>query len=504
MRLALKRFIIQKVLSDDDTLKKYTHGKCIVPSGNFEVQYQAEMRKLVLHRLLALFLFLDRAKRADILDKAPRLFRIDSTVKSSQDVLLAFSRHFLAGEGNFIKHLSRVGLKVSYKQEPIEEVDFSVSNLAVDLRDGVRLARTAEILTNIARKSLLSKLRLPAVSRLQKLHNVGVAIGALRKFGVPIGRDILPHHIVDAHREVVLKLFWSIVAHCCLNSLVNVEQVEAEIQRIERLRGRTHDRSRPSQAIEDGSEALQQLLLRWSSAVCSTFGVPIRNLSTDFADGKAVCLLIHYYHPNLLRRSEIRTTSRDSRLKQTRGVISKGKLAANERANASLANSRLSELGGIPKMVPVMDASSPPDEKSILLCLSFMSSRLLESKLEIRSCVLIQKRYRKYRRVVVMERKQAAALAILQAWRQRRTCYYRNQRNKYGGAIQAIERFMLDHKANLGRQRHRRLVREAARGQAALRIQVMLDLCFLACGDTATIYFWVMLTPATVLFIHCR
>jgi len=74
------------------------------------------------------------------MEKIPRLFRIDSSVKSSEQVLLAFSRHFLSGEGNFMKHLARVGLKVSYKQEPIEEIDFAVSNLAIDLRDGVRVS----------------------------------------------------------------------------------------------------------------------------------------------------------------------------------------------------------------------------------------------------------------------------------------------------------------------------------------------------------------------------
>lgn len=355
--------------------------------------------------------------------------------------------------------------------------------MAIDLRDGVRLARTAEILTAAPRKSILSSLRLPAVSRLQKLHNVGVALKVLRDFGVPIGSDIFPYHVVDAHREIVLKVFWSIVAHCCLKNLVNAEQLEAEIQRLGRLgKRRAHNNSHCARIDEDlseifGGDDLHQLLFRWCRAVCSTFGVHVGNLTTDMADGEAVCLLIHYYHPNLLRRSEVRKTTRDLRVAgniNTANEDTLQRLRANERANAALANTRMSELGGIPKMVPVMDTSSLPDEKSILLCLSFMCSRLLESKLEIRSCVLIQKRYRRYREIVERERKLAAASVILKTWRERRIAYYQAQRNKYGKAVQVVERFTLACKAGLERRRDQRLIREAVRTRASVRIQVTL------------------------------
>jgi len=56
MRLALKKFIIHRVLSDNPTLVKYTKGKCIVPSGKFEVQYDAEMRTIVLCKFPCFFI----------------------------------------------------------------------------------------------------------------------------------------------------------------------------------------------------------------------------------------------------------------------------------------------------------------------------------------------------------------------------------------------------------------------------------------------------------------
>ena len=54
-------------------------------------------------------------------------------------MLLSFSRDFLAGEGDLVKHLSLLGYRVTHRQTPLEEVDYGVTNLAVDLRDGLRI-----------------------------------------------------------------------------------------------------------------------------------------------------------------------------------------------------------------------------------------------------------------------------------------------------------------------------------------------------------------------------
>lgn len=54
-------------------------------------------------------------------------------------MLLAFSRGFLSGEGDLSRHLSWLGLPVSHVQTPLDEFDFAVTNLAVDLQCGVRL-----------------------------------------------------------------------------------------------------------------------------------------------------------------------------------------------------------------------------------------------------------------------------------------------------------------------------------------------------------------------------
>ena len=53
--------------------------------------------------------------------------------------MISFSRDYFSGEGDITKHLSYLGYKVDHVQKAIDEFDFAVTNLAVDLKDGVRL-----------------------------------------------------------------------------------------------------------------------------------------------------------------------------------------------------------------------------------------------------------------------------------------------------------------------------------------------------------------------------
>lgn len=55
----------------------------------------------------------------------------------------------LVGEGNVVRHLEMLGYHLAYKQNPLSEYPFAVTNLSADLRDGVRLIRLAELLTGL-------------------------------------------------------------------------------------------------------------------------------------------------------------------------------------------------------------------------------------------------------------------------------------------------------------------------------------------------------------------
>jgi CAMSAP CH domain len=459
LKLAIRRFIVQRVLADEATLVKFSKRKCAVPSGRFELEYQSQLREVVLFRLLGLFFFLDAAKQAELIENVT-LFRRDSSIKSSKNVLLSFCRDFLSSEGNFLKHLAKVGLSVSFEQDRIEEIELGVTNLAVDLKDGVNLSRLAEIITGVPNRSIMSTLRLPARSRLQKLHNVGVALDHLHPFlesskDYPAHRRISAHHVVDGHRDVVLKLLWIVLAECCLDKLVNLQQIQDETRKLERLYFPSASFHNRMDATLPPSPALKDLLLRWCSAVSRSFGLELRNLTTDFADGKAFCYVISYYHPLLLRLRLIKRSTRD--LPRHASEEQRRIALSNERSNALLANSRMNDLGGLSRMIPLCDSTSPPDEKTVVLCLSFLWSRLIETKGEIRSSVVIQTSYRNYRARVLLRRQQDASRLIFREWQNRKEDYYLAQKRRYGRSVRVLERFVLTHRIQLAQLREHRL-----------------------------------------------
>jgi abnormal spindle-like microcephaly-associated protein len=104
--------------------------------------------KLILKHFLLLVLLLDTVNTQVQLPRhAPLLFRIDSPIKSSADIVRSFLHQRLHGEGNVLRHLDLLGYRLGYQQSPLTEYPFAITNLAVDLRDGLRLCRLVELLT---------------------------------------------------------------------------------------------------------------------------------------------------------------------------------------------------------------------------------------------------------------------------------------------------------------------------------------------------------------------
>jgi hypothetical protein len=65
----------------------------------------------------------------------------------------------------------------------------------------------------------------------------------------------------------------------------------------------------PSYTADTESALLTSSLLKWCDAIAGTYGVPVHNLTTSLADGRALCLLIHYYHPSILPTRTIQNTT---------------------------------------------------------------------------------------------------------------------------------------------------------------------------------------------------
>jgi abnormal spindle-like microcephaly-associated protein len=130
-------------------------------------------QRFMLNKTLQLVLFLDAAREAHVLPNMC-LFTKTASCKSSKDIIINICKNFLQGEGDIIRHLGVLGVKLNFEQTYVHEFDYNIQNLHNDLKDGVRLARLLEILT--ASRGLCSSLRVPPVSRLQKLHNVGICM----------------------------------------------------------------------------------------------------------------------------------------------------------------------------------------------------------------------------------------------------------------------------------------------------------------------------------------
>ncbi|KAF7651196.1 hypothetical protein LDENG_00114280 [Lucifuga dentata] len=435
--LGLAMFILQRLLWNPDIAAEFRHPK--VPHL-YKDGHEEALSRFTLKKLLLLVCFLDKAKESRLIEHDPCLFCMDAEFKMSKDLLLAFSRDFLSGEGILPRHLGYLGLPVSHAQMPLDEFNFSVKNLAVDLKCGIRLVRVMELL--IQDWSLSAKLRLPAISRLQKVHNVDIALQVLKSKGIDLrdehGSVIDSRDIVDGHREKTLSLLWKIVFAFHVEVILDEGQLREEIsflkqslrtkKRLASLRADRGLHLSPAKArvpYEHSSTKIT-LLLDWVTAVCDFYNLKVENFTVSFSDGRILCYLIHHYHPGLLPgeavshrttqtvecshggRVELDCSASDSdnsfdslptgqKDPESPSVEFK-ELLENEKSNFRLVSTAVSFLGGVPAMINPADMSNTiPNEKVVMSYLSFLCARLLDLRNETRAARVIQGAWRKYR-----------------------------------------------------------------------------------------------------------
>ncbi|XP_072722673.1 abnormal spindle-like microcephaly-associated protein isoform X2 [Ciconia boyciana] len=462
--MGLAIFILNRLLWNPDIAAEYRHPT--VPHLYREGHEEA-LSKFTLKKLLLLVCFLDCAKRSRMIDHDPCLFCKDAEFKASKDLLLAFSRDFLSGEGDLSRHLGFLGLPVSHVQTPLDEFDFAVTNLAVDLQCGIRLVRTMELLTK--NWNLSRELRVPAISRLQKMHNVDIVLNVLKERGIHLkdesGASIDSRDIVDRHRERTLALLWKIVFAFQVDVFLNVEQLKEEIEFLKNAHKRktqlgalktlpnccrVQEDDSSNSSPESYSENVK-LLMAWVNAVCGFYNIKVENFTVCFSDGRVLCHLIHHYQPCYvpleavcqhttqtvecsrthtvgLNSSSLSSSESDTSLNVMEGMFDQTVTASvlykelldNERKNFQLINAAVSDLGGIPAMIHPSDMSNTiPDEKVVITYVSFLCSRLLDVRQETRAARLIQSAWRNYRlkRELKLSEKANAAVFIQKHWR---------------------------------------------------------------------------------------
>ena len=166
---------------------------------------------------------------------------------------------------------------------------------------------------------------------MQKVFNTGKALERLEcEDALGVCTAVAPsvaQNIVDGNREATLRLLWSIIARFSLPVLLDREAFASEAEAVisatgkwrradltvaypelpplkmpdvAALRESWSDSSggvTSDQMREKKTQELLSALLAWCQAVCHGYCVPVNNFTTSFADGRALCLLVHYYHP---------------------------------------------------------------------------------------------------------------------------------------------------------------------------------------------------------------
>ncbi|KAI9874669.1 MAG: hypothetical protein M1830_009425 [Pleopsidium flavum] len=266
-------------------------------------------------RSLLLILLLDKAKFTKTFSS--RLFLPSSPCKSSASVLNALARMLLPSIGDVPRTLGHLGYAVQHLQYPLEEYTYKITNLATDLRDGVRLTHLIELLlyspasvsrepdaitvkmptcTACAEQGVSCipshRLKFPCAARSQKLYNVEIALNAL--CGVRgvcnVAKGLKADDIVDGYREKTIGLLWALVSQCGLSTLLDWRELEREMHR---LNGGYHgDRELASR---EGSDSHTCLLVAWARSIARLHGLDVGNLSTAFADGEIFKRIVDEY-----------------------------------------------------------------------------------------------------------------------------------------------------------------------------------------------------------------
>eukprot|EP01034_Spumella_vulgaris_P023201 gene23201-29397_t len=426
LKSAVKAFVLENLLSDVETVARYGPQTALYLSQDKKLK--TELRRNFVFKFLSLVLILDVTRTQRLLP-FDGLFAKESIYKSSKDVLLSFCRCFLRGEGDFMRHLALIHYSVSFTQNFVDEFEFAVTNLAVDLRDGVRLARLMDLLTN-DKSQLTKQLRVPAVSRLQKLHNVDLVVSRLDWTGE---KPVEAKHVVDGNKSMSLVLLWKIMFAHELKQLITPAQVMGEVQIIRdnnswrRSSYDGHDAaamavraSSSSSSSQTGSgrtsptastsDDLSAALLVWGQTIAQNYDIPVTDLTASFADGRALCLLVHYYHPAVLPTASIKKTTHslleslrdaDRNDEELHDLVSKAsvtdmqKALNGERRNYLTLKKACKDIGGIPLMLSEFDSRHVPEERAMVAFLIYLFVRLTESSQQVSAAIRIQRQVRK-------------------------------------------------------------------------------------------------------------
>ena len=412
---ALEEFICSCLLRNEDSSPV---AQPQAPSRSPSWRWRRTMQ-----RGLMLIKLLDKSKESGLLQR--NLFRSSSRHKTSASVLSELISIIQPWGGDVGRALGHIDFQIHHIQHPLSEFDYTVTNLAVDLRDGVRLTRLTELLlhanTSPRRESddqtismptgevldttqasyapgpLSQHLRYPCVGYAVKVYNCQIALSALlsARSTAEAAAKTSSSDIVDGHREQTLALLWALVGHWGLNSLIDWDDVRSELLRIA---PGTVPETLMQKNLKNPSYRTQNRLLReWANALASKHSLTMHNMTTAFSDGLIFERIVDEYRPFLKRQLE-------------------------EHAPAGL-ESKLKALGCSAAFTSIFGRTSSHgslfDEDFTNATLAFLCSRLLGPSKQMRERMSVLKRLAADCATVVQTREEVfnAAVTLQRAWR---------------------------------------------------------------------------------------
>lgn len=374
---------------------------------------------------------LDIMKTNPNLSSSAMLFRRESIWKTSSAAAWEMLRMLNPNVGDVARPLQNIGYVVTHEQYPLQEFRYNVENLAVDIRDGVRLTRLVELLlyrgasrslsyaqdldatTNINIPGGLTvcladgnqdwpisqHLRIPCDSRATKLYNVELALAALNEVKGINGylREVTAADIVDGFREKTVHLLWLLFSKHGLGGLLDWSDIKSEIQRLGRLQGKVGSAYLAGFDVEDDADDqyvyFKSLLRAWVKAVAASQGIRVRNFTTDFADGRIFSAIVSGYEAYMPSVTKPATGAALSQRLKHLGCSS-------DFANLFTPPSRYGE-----------QQQQIFDRDFVLASVAFLASRLLRPTKATRAAIIIQRAWRRRFQRILSKRK--AVLRVL-------------------------------------------------------------------------------------------
>ncbi|RAH70703.1 putative calmodulin-binding protein Sha1, partial [Aspergillus aculeatinus CBS 121060] len=329
-------------------------------------------------RSIMIIVLLDQAKQCSEVYLPHLLFQPSSLYKSSNAVLQALGQLLLPSCGDIIKALYHLDCQLSYEQRSLVEYQFGINNIAVDLRDGVRLARLVELLI----RTLSSRLRFPCMGRAVKLFNVQITLESLSSMDDTrkLVHNLRAEDIVDGHREKTIGLLWGLVNTWGLDRLLDSHGLRREVHRLKATTSR-FDIEDPeglisaSLGISGGeNDIIRSLLKQWASGLAENNGLHLENFSTCFSDGKMYECIANEYEGHMVADAQSLSSTLESRLQAFGCSAPLGELMATTLIVSATTNQPLVRL-----ICPSASGAHIPDADFTIGVLAFLCSRILFS-----------------------------------------------------------------------------------------------------------------------------